>query len=551
MSRPLLTRTLSGAMLALSLGACTAPQVGSPCPIPTNADSATRLAAVQKCFGLIAQDHNDYSLKKDVDILFMIDNSPSMSPKQKALADNIPKFIQSIESFGVNYHVGIITSDVGTTVSDGATWGGGSEPACDTFSGDDGRLQDITCDKRNTVSPDARSACATLCPDNRFRPTDGSKFISKIDGKTNVPQDVRPDPMTGAMVDYGPSNAFKCMALVGDAGCGVEGPLEAVKRALTTNSTTANANFLRSGSLLAVIFITDEDDCSVKASRRSELNPNYRNCTPGQPDSYDCYKVDQRCLLRSLQCNEPMSTQGGKTGCVERPDNFLEPVKTYFDALRQIRPDDDKLLVSGIWTQPNIDSAKGGTVGIVGGPLTSDLKRDPACKNATDTTIVGQPQFRLSQLATMYGVGKDGSANAPQLNVCNTADYPTALDKIAKAIQIKLNPCLPVNVKTINGTAICLVGDVDASTPDAVPTTYFPQCSNTCCDAWASSSTPSLADKTIQAACAAETTDACFCAVKPKDPMVCKDGGTVTAVWRKGGVNTPLGKTVNFRCAGF
>lgn len=106
-------------------------------------------------------------------------------------------------------------------------------------------------------------------------------------------------------------------------------------------------------------------------------------------------------------------------------------------------------------------------------------------------------------------------------------------------------------MKTINGTAICLVGDVDASTPDAVPTTYFPQCSNTCCDAWASSSTPSLADKTIQAACAAETTDACFCAVKPKDPMVCKDGGTVTAVWRKGGVNTPLGKTVNFRCAGF
>ena len=75
-----------------------------------------------------------------------------------------------------------------------------------------------------------------------------------------------------------------------------------------------------------------------------------------------------------------MSTQGGKTGCVERPDNFLEPVKTYFDALRQIRPDDDKLLVSGIWTQPNIDTAKGGTVGIVGGPLTSDLKRDPACK---------------------------------------------------------------------------------------------------------------------------------------------------------------------------
>ncbi len=553
MSRPLLTRTLSGALLALSLGACTAPQVGSPCPIPTNADNKTRLEAVQKCYGLIAGTSNDFRLKKDVDILFVIDNSPSMSPKQEALGKNIPEFIKKIESFGVNYHVGIVTSDVGSTVSDGATWGGGSEPSCDTFSGDDGRLQDITCDKRNTVSPDARSACVTLCPDNRFRPTDGSKFISKIDGKTNIPQDIRPDPMTGAMIDYGPSNAFKCMALVGDAGCGVEGQLEAVRRAIDTNASTANQNFLRPGSTLAVIFITDEDDCSAKPSRRTELNPNYRNCNPGQPDSYDCYKVDQRCLMRSIQCNEPMTTPGGKTGCVERPDSFLEPVKTYYDALLKVRKA-DKLLVSGIWTKPNIDVAKGGTVGIVGGPNTSDLKRDPACRSAINPLVVGQPQFRLSQLATMFGVDKDGNANAPQLDVCDTANYPAALDQIAKTLEKKLVPCLPVTVKTVNGTPICLVGDVDENTPDAVPEKYFPQCSSTCCDAWAASSSPSLADKTIQAACAAEKADACFCAVKSKDPNVCTEGvngGTVTAVWRKGGINTPVGKTVSFRCAGF
>ena len=167
MSRPLLTRTLAGALLSLTAVACTAPQVGSPCPIPTNADAKTRTEAVQKCFGLIAGNSNDFRLKKDVDILFVIDNSPSMSPKQKALAENIPKFIEKIDSFGVNYHVGIVTTDVGTTVSDGATWGAGSEPSCDTFSGDDGRLQDTTCDKRNTVTPEAANACTALCPDNR------------------------------------------------------------------------------------------------------------------------------------------------------------------------------------------------------------------------------------------------------------------------------------------------------------------------------------------------------------------------------------------------
>ncbi len=555
MSRPLLTRTLAGALLSLTAVACTAPQVGSPCPIPTNADAKTRTEAVQKCFGLIAGNSNDFRLKKDVDILFVIDNSPSMSPKQKALAENIPKFIEKIDSFGVNYHVGIVTTDVGTTVSDGATWGAGSEPSCDSFTGDDGRLQDMTCDKRNTVSPEAANACATLCPDNRFKPTDGSKYISKVDGKTNVPADLKLDPMTGKMVDYGPTNAFKCMALVGDAGCGVEGQLEAVKRAITNS---ANTGFIRDNSVLAVIFITDEDDCSVKASRRSELNPGYRNCNAAQPDSYDCYKVDYRCMARSLTCNEPMTTAGGKTGCKERADSFLEPVKTYYDELLKVRKA-DKLIVSGIWTLPNIDVAKGGTVGIVGGPLTSDLRRDPACVNSTNSAVVGQPQFRMSQLANMFGTDTEGLPNAPQMNVCDTAKYPAALDAIAKAVEKKLVPCLPITLKTVNGQPICLVGDVDSTTPDANPEKYFPLCTSGCCDAWASTSTPSLSDKGIQAACAGETTEACYCAIKSKDASVCKagtpeggvNGGVVTGVWRKNNANPPAGKVVNFRCVGF
>lgn len=553
MSRPLFARSLSGAFVALSISACTAPQVGSPCPIPTNADNKTRLEYVQKCFGLVANVTNDFRLKKDVDILFVIDNSPSMSPKQRALAENIPKFIQKIEEFDMNYHVGIITTDVGTTVSESAVWGGGYEPACDKFRGDDGELQIKTCDQRNTVSPDASAACTQLCPDNRFRPTNGNKFISKIDNKTNVPQDIQLDPKTGKMVDYGPSRAFKCMALVGDAGCGVEGPLEAMRRAVDLKSAT-NTGFLRNGSVLAVLMITDEDDCSVKASKRTELDPSYRNCNAAQPDSYDCYKLDQRCLFRSLKCNEPMTTPGGKTGCVERVDSFLEPVKTYYEALLKLGRPTNKLLVSGIWTQPKIDIANGGTVGVVGGPLTSDLKRDPACRNATDATIVGQPQYRLSQFASMFGFKKDGSQQALEVNVCDTADYPKALDDIAKLIEEKFAPCIPVTVKTQNGVPICLVGDVDETTPDAVPNTYFPQCTFTCCDAWASTATPGVGDASIKSACANEQADACFCAVKSKVASVCTEGvngGTVMGVWRKGGVNTPAGKTVSFRCAGY
>lgn len=554
MSRLFLTRALSGACVALSIGACTSPQVGNPCPVPVNADNKTRLESVQKCFGLVAGGPFPFRLKKDVDILFMIDNSPSMTPKQKKLADNIKTFIEKIEGFGINYHVGIVTSDIGTTVSDSATWDSGSSSACNKFRGDDGELQTLTCDKRSSqVSQDAIAACNDSCKDNTFRPTNGDKFISKIEGQTNVPKDMKLDPKTGTMVDYGPINAFKCMALVGDGGCGVEGQLEAVKRALITNGGTINRGFLRNGSVLAVIMITDEDDCSVKAAKRTELNPSYRNCNAGQPDEHDCYKLDDRCLFRSLKCNEPMTTAGGKTGCFERPDNFLEPVKTYYDALLSIRRP-EKLVVSGIWTKPSIDVAIGGTVGVVGGPLTSDLKRDPACQDPADPNIKGQPQFRLSQFASLFGLDRSGKPAVPEIPVCNTADYPAALDTIANLIEKKFAPCLPVTVKTQDGKPICLVGDVDENTPDAVPDKYFPLCSDTCCAGWANADQPSHGDSGIKTACQNEQTAACFCAVKSTKPAVCAEGvngGTVIGVWRKDGANTPAGKTVNFRCAGY
>ncbi len=74
---------------------------------------------------------------RDLDILFLIDNSPSMSPKQKALALAIPQFIQTIDATGADYHVGIATSDVGSYTAPGTPWSM-SLGSCNTFEGDDG-----------------------------------------------------------------------------------------------------------------------------------------------------------------------------------------------------------------------------------------------------------------------------------------------------------------------------------------------------------------------------------------------------------------------------
>jgi len=56
-------------------------------------------------------------INRKVDILFLIDNSPSMADKQKNLADNFPKFIDvldSIQGGRPDVHIAVVTSDMGS-----------------------------------------------------------------------------------------------------------------------------------------------------------------------------------------------------------------------------------------------------------------------------------------------------------------------------------------------------------------------------------------------------------------------------------------------------
>jgi hypothetical protein len=55
---------------------------------------------------------------------------------------------------------------------------------------------------------------------------------------------------------------FQANVRVGDFGSGKEEPFRAARLALSDRLRDANAGFLRPGARLAVIFLTDEDDCS-------------------------------------------------------------------------------------------------------------------------------------------------------------------------------------------------------------------------------------------------------------------------------------------------
>ena len=56
---------------------------------------------------------------KDVDVLFVVDNSPSMDNKQQNLASNLSTFVKIATLWSNNYHLGVITTAMDTTKENG------------------------------------------------------------------------------------------------------------------------------------------------------------------------------------------------------------------------------------------------------------------------------------------------------------------------------------------------------------------------------------------------------------------------------------------------
>ena len=197
-----------------------------------------------------------------IDLLFMVDNSFSMLAEQDALIGEIPRLVQILASGDLqnggttddfdpvaSIQVGIITSDMGIGGVDIA-----AGARCGSTFGDDGILIDL---HRGNIA-----SCTMVAAD--------PPFLTFMAGED--------DPLTFAA-------AVGCLANTGANGCSFEQQLEAVLKALTpadsdikfpqtrggaeirrTNGhggTGFNAGFLRPNSLLAIIMVTDEDDCST------------------------------------------------------------------------------------------------------------------------------------------------------------------------------------------------------------------------------------------------------------------------------------------------
>ena len=537
---------------ALAAGGCSGPAFTAICAMPDNATPEQQLPTVCSCQRGVSETIWNAYRRPELDLLLVIGNTPAMVKKQRALAQTFPALVSLLEGGSFDYHIGVVSTDTGSWVAPNAPWTM-SAGGCDSFAGDDGQLQKTSCLDRSNGSAAAATACAAVCPDRRFLPTDGLPFVAGAGGRTNVPAALVPDPMTGRMVDYGPAYALQCMAMLGDGGCSISAPLASARLALDGHAD-GNREFLRPRSLLYIAFLTDGDDCSVQPVRRADNNPRTQSCTaPDANAAASCYSLGAyRCLARDVECEQPMNVVGPKTGCRERADSYLTAVDSYvrfFSALRT----PGTLAVGGLWTTPAL--TQGGQLIVAQNPnvagsagLDFGSGSDAGCQSTSDATYTGKAQLRLSKLFAEVAQRVADPPSMPR-SVCAPESYPDVFAPLGQTILVKwAASCLPgLPVLRPDGSPDCAVGDVPDDSPHAAPKVLLPACGTSCCAAIAGGPGPPQLDPAVVSACANEPAD-CFCAGPSKIPGCGAQGGSF-GVWRKDNADPPPGTVVNSRCS--
>ncbi len=362
-------------------------------------------------------------INRDIDILFVIDNSNSMREEQASLVANFDNFINvlnNIEGGLPNVHIGVVSTNIGA---------GTGIAGCEN-GGDNGILQNAPRD----------GACSV--------PSD--RYIEDIGLDDGVSRDKN---YTGELAD-----TFSCIAELGVSGCGFEQPLEAMRRSLN-GSNPENNGFLRDNAFLAVIIISDEDDCSVE---RNEMFS-----TAASQDSIDSelgFLSSFRCFEFGVQCDPdtPRST-GPRDNCVARENSdYMYNVNEYANFLKTLKDDPGQIIVAGIIGPPSPVA--------VGLNDSGEPTLDPSCGVDNGEGQVADPAIRLTSFLEAF----------PNRNTSTTIcddDLSDALTVIAELLaKVIGNPCLEGDLALTDGVPECAVADVRNLNQDGQEESIIPQC---------------------------------------------------------------------------
>jgi hypothetical protein len=401
-------------------------------------------------------EYKDIPVKpnRNVDILFLIDDSPSMLDKQINLAANFPRFIDVLSSIpgGLpEVHIGVATSDLGTKgaadAAPGPTIGGTAPGACSGF-GKGGALQTFGA------------------------PVTGAQYISDILDPATM-DGTRLRNYTGNLTDV-----FSQMAKgAGAAGCGFEQHLEAVKQAfLPTN--TANAGFLRPEAFLAVIFIADEDDCSMAHSSLLGNDPALGPLVNGNPLSFRCTQFGILCD-QGGSTTDAMNQIGPKSQCHPNDDSaYLTKVNDYVTFLKGLKEDPNKVIVAGIMgtTDPFAVELRPTFPGST--TLTQALAHSCNYTGGDGKLEVADPPIRIKTFLDQF---PNRSTFAP---ICQQ-DLSGGLVQIADLLKTVIgDPCIEGQLADVDPTTPgtqyeCSVSEVTNINTSMQQETIVPQCPDT------------------------------------------------------------------------
>jgi hypothetical protein len=330
---------------------------------------------------------------RELDLLFVIDNSPSMADKQAALAASFPRMVDKLAELDgglPDLHIGVITSDMGTQGASGAIGPPVGMPGLGGCSGvgDDGLLQ------------------------HAGLPALADSFLSDV---ANVS-----DSNAGRVRNYDGDlrDAVAQLVRVGAGGCGFEQHLAALRRSL---GNPANAGFLRAKANLAVVILADEDDCSM-------VDPALLG-----PDAQFGPLTSFRCFEQGVICDpDAPRTPGARRNCRPRDHGLVEPVAPFIAAVLAAKADPRRVMVSGIVGDPTPVAVA--LEAVPGGPAVPTLS--PSCVFDASGTGRADPAVRL----TAFLDGFPGRTE--RTSICST-DLTTPLDAIgATAKRLVGDPCI-------------------------------------------------------------------------------------------------------------
>ena len=254
-------------------------------------------------------------VNRNVDLLFLIDDSSSMKLSQDNLRRNFP--------------------DLHDRAQESSRWLA-QRPHRDRVVGHGRRRPGgrrlRTASKNGIFQYAPRGDCTSTGL------ADNATFISDVNGVRNY---------TGNLEDV-----FTCMAALGQSGCGFEHQFAAIARALGADGQappSENQGFLRPDAYLAIVMITNEDDCSASPGFPLYDQSNTTiDSSLGPPIGFRCNEYGHICdgvHPDRHAPNDDVNATRTYDSCVSAEDGALLRVADIAAGIKKLKTDPDNQIV--------------------------------------------------------------------------------------------------------------------------------------------------------------------------------------------------------------